>query len=54
MLQEIIDDAFSGALRDAALQAFGGAYLEEDLQDMIDIVNIKEQAMNLLKEKQCG
>jgi hypothetical protein len=52
VLREIINDAFPRALRDAALQAFGGAYFEEDLQDMIDTVSIKEQAMNLLKEEQ--
>ena len=52
VLQEIIDDAFPRALRDAALQAFGGAYLEEDLQEMINTASIKEQAMDLLKEKQ--
>ena len=52
VLREIIDDAFPRALRDAALEAFGGAYFEEDLQDMIDIASIKEHAMDLLTEKQ--
>lgn len=52
VMQEIIDDAFPRALRDAALEAFGGAYLEEDLQEMLDPASIKARAMNLLREKQ--
>lgn len=51
VLQEIIDDAFPRALRDAAMEAFGGEYEEADLQNMIDITSIKEKAMNLLKER---
>ncbi|MGL5943754.1 MAG: DUF29 family protein [Waterburya sp.] len=47
-LQEIIDEAFPRALRDAALEAFGGAYQEEELLKMIDIAEIKQLAINLL------
>lgn len=47
-LQEIIDEAFPRALRDAALEAFGGAYQEEELLKMIDIAEIKQSAINLL------
>ncbi|MGL6338068.1 MAG: hypothetical protein ACRC80_02880 [Waterburya sp.] len=36
------------ALRDAALEAFGGAYQEEELLKMIDIAEIKQSAINLL------
>jgi Domain of unknown function DUF29 len=47
-LQEIIDEAFPRALRNAALEAFGGAYQEEELLKMIDIAEIKQSAINLL------
>jgi hypothetical protein len=47
-LQEIIDEAFPSALRNAALEAFGGAYQEEELLKMIDIAEIKQSAINLL------
>jgi hypothetical protein len=47
-LREIIDEAFPRALRDAALEAFGGAYQEEELLKMIDIAEIKKSAINLL------
>lgn len=52
VLQEIINDAFPRALRDAGLEAFGGAYESEDLQYMINIDRIKQLAFDLLKEKQ--
>ena len=48
VLAEIIDDAFPRALRDAALEAFGGAYQEAEILDMIDESKIKQEAMNLL------
>ncbi len=47
-LQEIIDEAFPSALRNAALEAFGGAYQEEELLKMIDILEIKQSAINLI------
>ena len=49
VLQEIIEDAFPRALRDAALEAFGGAYQEEELLKMITIADIKQKALNLLE-----
>lgn len=49
VLREIIDDAFPRALRDAALEAFGGAYESQDLQKMIVTDDIKQQAFDLLK-----
>lgn len=51
VLQEIIDDAFPRALRNAALEAFGGAYQEEELLKMISLSDIKQKALNLLKPK---
>lgn len=50
-LQEIIDEAFPRALRDAALEAFGGAYQEEQLLEMIDVAKIKQEAINLVKSE---
>ena len=47
-LQEIVDEAFPRALRDAALEAFGGVYEEEELLKMIDIAEIKKEALRLL------
>lgn len=48
VLAEIIDDAFPRALRDAALEAFGGAYQEAEILDMIDKSKIKQEAIDLL------
>ena len=39
------------ALRDAALEAFGGAYLEEDLQEMIDPASIKQKSNGFIARK---
>ena len=47
-LREIIDEAFPRALRDAALEAFGGVYEEEELLTKIDIAQIKQEAIHLL------
>ena len=49
VLQGIIDNAFPRALRNAALEAFGGAYQEEDLLRMISLSNFKQKALNLLE-----
>ncbi|WP_319422502.1 DUF29 family protein [Pleurocapsa sp. FMAR1] len=52
VLQEIIDDAFPPALRNAALEASGGAYQEEELLKMISsLSDIKQKALNLLESK---
>ena len=47
-LVEIIDDAFSLALEGAAIEAFGGAYNEQELLDKIDVNEIKAKAMSLI------
>ena len=48
-LQEIVDEAFPRALRDAALEAFGGAYEEEEILNMIDVAQIKQEAIRLFE-----
>ncbi|MGB5634617.1 MAG: DUF29 family protein [Waterburya sp.] len=47
-LIEIIDDAFELALEGATIEAFGGAYDEQELLNMIDIDQIKAKAISLL------
>ncbi len=51
VLQEIIDEALTRALRDAALESFGGAYQEEELLKMISLSDIKQKALNLLESE---
>jgi hypothetical protein len=47
-LIEIIDDAFELALESASIEAFGGAYDEQELLKLIDIDKIKDKAISLL------
>ena len=47
-LIEIIDDAFGLALEGAAIEAFGGAYNEQELLEMVDAERIKNKAISLL------
>lgn len=47
-LIEIINDAFELALEGAAIEAFGGAYDEEELLNLIDVEKIKEKAISFL------
>ena len=47
-LSEIIDDAFELALEGAAIEAFGGAYDEHELLNLIDVYLIKDKAISLL------
>ncbi|MGK7935094.1 MAG: DUF29 family protein [Xenococcaceae cyanobacterium] len=47
-LVEIIDDAFELALEGAAIEAFGGAYNEQELLNKINVEEIKFKAMSLL------
>lgn len=47
-LREIIDDAFDLALEGAAIEAFGGAYDEQELLNLIDVNQIKKKAISLL------
>ena len=48
-LVEIIDDAFDLALEGAAIEAFGGAYTEQELLNKINVEEIKFKAMSLLE-----
>lgn len=47
-LIEIINDAFELALEGAAIEAFGGAYDEQELLGMINAERIKDRAISLL------
>lgn len=47
-LVEIVNDAFELALEGAAIEAFGGAYDEQELLDMVDVKGIKAKAISLL------
>jgi hypothetical protein len=48
-LKEIIDDAFNLALEGAALEAFGGAYTEQKLMELINMNEIKKHALELIE-----
>ncbi|MEM9276281.1 MAG: DUF29 family protein [Cyanobacteria bacterium P01_F01_bin.143] len=48
-LIEIINDAFELALEGAAIEAFGGAYDEQELIKLIDVDKIKAKALALLE-----
>ena len=48
VLKEIIDDAFEPALEGAAIEAFDGAYSEQELLSKIDVEQIKNTAFSLL------
>lgn len=45
-LSEIIDDAFELALEGAAIEAFGGAYDEQELLKLIKVDEIKDKAIS--------
>ena len=47
-LIEIINDAFELALEGATIEAFGGAYDEQQLLNMIDVEKVKDKAISLL------
>ncbi|MEY4517407.1 MAG: hypothetical protein RLZZ499_6 [Cyanobacteriota bacterium] len=47
-LNEIIDDAFELALEGAAIEAFGGAYDEQELLELIKVDEIKDKAISVL------
>lgn len=47
-LNEIIDDAFELALEGAAIEAFGGAYDEQELLELIKVAEIKNKAISVL------
>jgi len=47
-LIEIINEAFELALEGATIEAFGGAYDEQELLDMIEAEQIKDKAISML------
>jgi hypothetical protein len=47
-LIEIIDDAFELALEGATIEAFGGAYDEQELLKLIKVAEIKDKAISVL------
>jgi hypothetical protein len=47
-LIEIISDAFELALEGAAIEAFGGAYDEQEFLNLINAEQIKDKAISLL------
>ena len=47
-LLEIIDDAFELAVEGAAIEAFGGAYSEQELLNLINVEQIKNKAISCL------
>jgi hypothetical protein len=47
-LIEIISDAFELALEGAAIEAFGGAYDEQELLNLINAEQIKDKTISLL------
>jgi hypothetical protein len=44
----IVNDAFDLALEGAAIEAFGGAYDEQDLLNLVNAEHIKDKAISLL------
>jgi hypothetical protein len=47
-LKETLDDAYSSALRQGALEAFEGIYKPEEIEAMVDKNQIINQAMRLI------
>lgn len=47
-LMVIVNDAFELALEGAAIEAFGGAYDEQELLNLINEAQIKDKAISLL------
>jgi len=47
-IREAIDESFSFSLREAAEEAFGGAYSAQQLSTMIDAEQIKQEAFDLI------
>ena len=47
-LLEIIEDAFELAVEGAAIEAFGGAYSEQELLNLINVEQIKNKAISCL------
>ncbi len=49
-LRETLEDAYSSALRQAALEAFEGKYEAEEIAAMVDKTSIIDQAIGLILE----
>lgn len=47
-LIETIDEAFEAAIKRAALEAFEGRHDGDELEQMIDVAQVKEAALNLI------
>ncbi|MGB5595095.1 MAG: DUF29 family protein [Crocosphaera sp.] len=47
-LRETLEDAYTSALRQAALEAFEGKYEAEELAEMVEQTAIIDEAMNLV------
>ncbi|ACK64117.1 protein of unknown function DUF29 [Rippkaea orientalis PCC 8801] len=48
-LVETLEDAYESALKNAALEAFGGKYLDKELQKMVNQQAIIETAIELIE-----
>ena len=47
-LESSIEESFNAALKDASVEAFGGAYDKKVLREMIDVDAIKKEALMLI------
>ena len=47
-LIETIDEAFEAAIKRAALEVFEGRHDSDELQEMIDVMEVKQTALNLI------
>ena len=47
-LMETIDEAFEAAIKRAALEAFEGRHDGDELEQMIDVAQVKQAALNLI------
>jgi hypothetical protein len=50
-LNDILQEAYPTALKRAAMEAFGGQYSDEELDQQVNAESIQTQAMNLLKQE---
>lgn len=50
-LNDILQEAYPTALKRAAMEAFGGRYSDEELDQQVNAESIQTQAMNLLKQE---
>jgi len=50
-LNDTLQEAYPTALKRAAMEAFGGQYSDEELDQQVNAESIQTQAMNLLKQE---